>query len=358
MQGDVEVILLREEVLELPAGSPNYSNPRPDSQDTGNDGATGPVGTDVEDPEAMETMKPSTIAKKVQGGYNINGTKCFITNGSLANYVITTIPTDHLNPKESMATFLIPSSSKGFKVGRIERKCGQKVSQTAELFFNDLFVPEENVWEPPGRGLRHTREILSITRGYIGLAGLGLARGSLERCVQYAYQKKTGSHRLIDEDWVKIAIADMLKDIMAVRSTCFDFAIAMDTYHVWSLFEKLPVKAALNVLPGKLLLSDSLLQIANHKIIDEIGSKYKHSLITDDLIENFIKIGSAAKVAGTDLAMKVSSRVLDIVGLEGMSYKYGIEKYFRDAKITQIYEGTNQANRIDLFNNEIGRLCH
>ncbi|MBT7696102.1 MAG: hypothetical protein HN737_01690, partial [Desulfobacterales bacterium] len=66
--------------------------------------------------------------------------------------------------------------------------------------------------------------------------------------------------------------------------------------------------------------------------------------------------GSALKVAGTDLAMNVTSRVLDIVGLEGMSYKYGIEKCFRDAKLTQIYEGTNQANKLEFFNGEIGAI--
>ena len=314
------------------------------------------AGTDMEDPDAMETMRPSTSAKKVPGGYILNGTKCFITNGSLAHFVIATIPMDPEAPKTSMATFLVPASAKGFQVGRVERKCGQKASQTAELFFNDVFVPEENLWEPPGRGLRHTREILSITRGYIGLAAMGLARGALERCIQFASEKKVKQHVLINEEWVQIAVADMLKDIMTVRSACYDFALAMDTYHVWSLFEKKPIKASLALLPEKLLLGESLQQIARKGIVNELGTWFKNKAVSDDIVETFVKIGSAVKVAGTDLAMRISSRVLDIVGLEGMSHRYGIEKYFRDAKITQIYEGTNQANRIDIYNNEVGSL--
>ncbi len=312
------------------------------------------AGTDMEDPEAMATMKPSTDAKRVSGGYLLNGTKCFITNGSLANFVIATIPMDGSNPRDSMATFLVPATSKGFKVGKIERKCGQKASQTAELYFDNVFVPDENLLEPPGCGLKHTREILSITRGFIGLAGLGLARGALERCIQFAYQKKIKEHRLIDEDWVQMAIADMLKDIIAVRNSCYNFAISLDTYHAWSLFDKTPVKASLAILPKRVLLSESLQALAGTRFISEIGSQFKKKIVTDELVENFVKQGSAAKVAGTDLAMNVSSRVMDIVGLEGMAYRFGIEKYFRDAKITQIYEGTNQANRIDLFQNEIG----
>jgi alkylation response protein AidB-like acyl-CoA dehydrogenase len=312
------------------------------------------AGTDVEDERAMATMRPSTHAEKVNGGYCINGTKCFITNGSLAHYVIATIPMDRSNPLESMATFLIPSSSKGFSVGRVERKCGQKASQTAELIFENVFVPEENLWEQPGRGLRHTREILSTTRGFVGSAGLGIARSALERCIQFAYQKKINNHRLIEEDWVQFAIADMLKDIKAVRAACYNFAISVDTLHVMRLFESVPVKAALKVLPEKFLLGESLQTLGQTALLNTAGSKIKKKMVDEKLVEKFVKEGSAVKVAGTDLAMNVASRALDIVGLEGMSYRFGIEKCFRDAKVTQIYEGSNQANRLDLFHNEIG----
>ncbi|MFZ5570083.1 MAG: acyl-CoA dehydrogenase family protein [Thermodesulfobacteriota bacterium] len=313
------------------------------------------AGTDMEEERAMKTMKPSTSARKVSGGYRLNGTKCFITNGSLAQYVIANIPLDPQSPLESMATFLIPASSRGFSVGRVERKCGQKASQTAELFFQDVFVPEENLWEPPGRGLRHTREILSITRGYIGLAALGMARGAFERAVQYAARKQVRHHRLIDEEWVQFAFADMLKEIAVVRSAAYEFALALDNRHVWSLFDKLPVKLGLKLMPGWLLNSRFLIQMTQWPPIDRLGSWYKHSLVPDHRVEEFLKMGSALKVAGTDLAVNVTSRVLDVVGLEGMAYGHGIEKYFRDAKITQIYEGTNQVNRMDLFHHEIGR---
>jgi alkylation response protein AidB-like acyl-CoA dehydrogenase len=147
-----------------------------------------------------------------------------------------------------------------------------------------------------------------------------------------------------------------MKDIMAVRAACYNFAISMDTYHVWSLFEKLPIKASLKILSEKFILGDSMLNLARNKLISLAGNRYKASIVTDKLVEKFVTEGSALKVSGTDLAVRVSSRVLDIVGLEGMAYDLGIEKYFRDAKVTQIYEGSNQANRIDLFHNTIGTL--
>ena len=82
----------------------------------------------------------------------------------------------------------------------------------------------------------------------------------------------------------------------------------------------------------------------------------KNKFITDDTIDRFVKEGSAVKVSGTDLAMSVTSQALDIVGLEGTAHRYGIEKCFRDAKLTQIYEGTNQVNRLDIFEGEIEPL--
>jgi alkylation response protein AidB-like acyl-CoA dehydrogenase len=307
------------------------------------------AGTDAEDGDAMATMRPSTEAQKVAGGYVINGVKCFITNGSLANYVIATIPTDASKPKDSMATFFIPADSEGFSVGRVERKCGQKASQTAELFFKDIFVSDENVWEPPGRGLLHTREILSITRGFIGIGGVGIARGAVERGLRYACEKKVGNHRLIDEKWVQMAFADMIKDIATVRCSGINFAVALDTYHVWKMFETLPVKAGLKLLPETLLLSESLQGLARKRFLSNLGNAFKNSLVSDELIEKFVYYGSMVKVAGTDLAVRVSSRVPDLLGLECMSHQHGIEKSFRDAKVTQIYEGTNQANLIDIF---------
>jgi acyl-CoA dehydrogenase len=314
------------------------------------------AGTDVEEEEAMSTMRPSSNAKKTDGGYLINGTKCFITNGSLAHYVIATIPADPDSPKESMATFFIPTSSKGFSVGRIERKCGQKASQTAELFFKDVFVPDENVWEPPGKGLGHTREILSITRGFIGIGGLGIARGALERGIRYASRKKVKNHRLIDEEWVQIAIADMIKDINAVRCAGINFAMALDADHVWKMFDSIPVKAGLIMVPEKILLGKSLQALASRPLFRQAGSAFKQKLVSDELIETFVYYGSLVKVAGTDLAVNITSRVADMVGLEGMSYEYGIEKSFRDAKVTQIYEGSNQANRIDIAKHALSKM--
>ena len=310
------------------------------------------AGTDAEDGRAMISMKCSAHVAKAPGGYVINGTKQFCSNGSLAQNLVVTVCTDRANPRWTMATFLVPSESPGFSIGRVERKCGQKGSQTSELAFDNVFVPDANVWEPPGQGLKHTREILSVTRGIIGMLGVGIARGALERCIRYASLRSIKGHRLIEENWVQIAIADMLKDIMVVRAKCYDFAIALDTIHVLRIMENLPVKMALKLIPESLLLSESLDELVKGDALARMVKGIKNWIVPEERIEYCSAQGSALKVAGTDLAMAVSSRVLDIVGLEGMAYQHGMEKCFRDAKGTQIYEGTNQANLLDLFHHE------
>ncbi|MBI9074436.1 MAG: acyl-CoA/acyl-ACP dehydrogenase [Desulfatibacillum sp.] len=313
------------------------------------------AGTDMEDACAMQTMRPSCHAQRVPGGYSLSGVKCFITNGSMAHYVIVNMPTDQERPLETMATFHVPTNAKGFFVGRVERKCGQKASQTAEIFFDKVFVPEKEMWEPPGKGFDHTREILSITRGLVGISAMGIARGALERCIRYAANKKTANGRLIDQDWVRFAIADMLKDLHMVRAAGYNFAIALDTFHVWKIFDTAVVKGA-TLLPGKILMADSLAALANNQLANEAGTRFKKKIVTNEVLDSFVKHGSALKAAGSDLAMKVSSRVLDIVGLDGMAREFGMEKCFRDAKVTQIYEGSNQANLWDFFHEEVGRL--
>ena len=313
------------------------------------------AGTDMEDERAMATMKCSSYAQRVHGGYSINGTKQFCSNGSLADYLVVTVCTDRSDPGHTMATFFVPARTEGFSVGRIERKCGQKASHTAELHFDNVFVPDANVWEPPGRGLRHTREILSVTRGIIGMLGVGIARGALERCIQFASSQKVQGHYLIEENWIQIAIGDMLTDLMTVRAKCYDFAIALDTIHVLRLLENLPVKASLKVIPQSFILGESLQALLKSPFLARTVKGIKDWIVTDERVEYCACQGSAIKVAGTDLAMEVSSRVLDIVGIEGMSYCYGMEKSFRDAKGAQIYEGTNQANRLEVFHHEIGK---
>jgi alkylation response protein AidB-like acyl-CoA dehydrogenase len=311
-------------------------------------------GTDVEHPAGMAKMRPSIEAKKVPGGYVLNGTKCFITNGNLANFICVNAPLDRSRPLETDCTFMVPATSEGFSPGRVELKCGQKACPTAELLFDNVFVPEENLWAPEGEGMRHTQEILSFSRGGIGCGAVGLARGVVERTVRYASEKKINGHRLIDEAWVQFALAGIMTEIIELRHAWVNFAVAIDFLHLMKMINNPVTGAALKVTPGGLLRADWLEDLAGIDLVGSIVSGLKKQMVSEEAIENFIRHGSALKADATDLAVRAASTCADIVGLEGMARRHGIEKCFRDAKVAQIYEGTNQINRLDVFEREVG----
>ena len=302
---------------------------------------------------AAATGKPSLRVVKVPGGYQLNGRKHFITNGSLAHNVLFALSTDHTNPLATMSNFYVPANSPGFSVGRVERKMGHKAKPTAELILEDVFVPEENVWESSGRGMRHTKEILSLTTGVVASLGVGLARGMVERVINFAYNKTRQGRRLIDENWVQVAIADMLQQINTVRAKCIDFAIGCDTMHVTSIMEKPWLRLATRIAPAGLIFSESMGSLLGKKSVSEAVSNWKHKQVTDEYVDYFKRQGAGLKVSGTDMAMKVSSKALEVVGLEGMANKYGMEKIFRDSKVSQIYEGTNEVNLLAYFKREV-----
>ncbi len=313
------------------------------------------AGSDVEDPDALARARMSIHAEKVSGGYRVNGRKCFITMGSLAHRIVFNAPTDPKRPLETSATFYVTSDRRGFSVGRVERKCGHKAKPTAELIFEDVFIPEKDCWMKEGTGIEHTMEILSITRGLVGALGVGVGRGALERTIQYAYEKKVRGHRLIEEDWVQMAIADMLQLLNSARQAYAAVGLAMDAIGLFGLFQRPSMRAALRMLPERLAGSDRFQQALSGAWIHEVMKGVKDKAVPKEVVNYFLRVGSAAKVSGTDVGVEVASRCLDIVGLEGAAHGYGIEKIFRDIKVSQIYEGTNQLNRKEIFKEELAK---
>ncbi|MFP4040249.1 MAG: acyl-CoA dehydrogenase family protein [Desulfosudaceae bacterium] len=311
-------------------------------------------GTDNLNEQACRTQRPTFQVRRVQGGYRLDGSKHFISNGSLAKAMIVVAPVDPEKPLETMACFYVTADSPGFSVGRVEKKMGHRAKQTAQLLFADVFVPDKNVWEKPGRGWRHTMEVLAVSTGAVGMLSLGLARGALERCIRYCRRETHQGRPLIEENRVRLAIADMFSKIMTVRAKLLDFAIGADALLVTRLLDKPYVRTALAVLPERLLLGESLRTLAASPRLAGLVSRFKHAQVPDEVVSWFKAQGACVKVAGSDLAVEVSSRVLDIVGLKGAAHCHGMEKIFRDAKVTQIYEGANQVNLLALFEHEFG----
>ena len=233
-----------------------------------------------------------TTAQRTSGGYVLNGTKQFITNGGDAEiYTVIALTAKEKGPRGASA-FLVEKGTPGFSFGRKEKKLGIRASSTRELVFEDCLVPKENIIGREGMGFILTMKLLDRSRPGLGAQAVGLAQGALEAAVDYARQRIQFGHPIIAQQAVQLMLADMATQVEAARALVYAAARMIDS-----------------------------------------GAK------------NFTQESAMSKVFASDTAMRVTTDAMQIFGGVGYMRDYPIEKMFRDAKITQIYEGTNQVLR-------------
>jgi len=233
-----------------------------------------------------------TTASRERGGYVINGTKQFITNGGEAEIYTIIALTDKARGARGASAFLVEKGTPGFSFGRKEKKMGIRTSATRELVFEDCFVPAENIIGREGMGFIMTLRLFDISRPGIGAQAVGLAQGALEAAVDYAKKRIQFGHPIISFQAVQHMLANMATDVEAARALVYATARTVDS-----------------------------------------GAK------------NVSLESAMSKVFASDVAMRVTTDAVQIFGGVGYMRDYPVEKMMRDAKITQIYEGTNQVLR-------------
>lgn len=239
----------------------------------------------------VKSMK--TRAEKDGSYYRLNGQKCFITNGNIADVYTVFAKTD-----QGITAFLIEKGTPGLVVGKIEKKMGIKGSPTAELFFEDCRIPEENRIAEEGQGFVVAMKTLDKTRPGIGAQALGIAQGALDVCLDYVKEREQFGRPIGSFQGLQFMLADMATQIEAARGLVYRAASALDA----------------------------------------LGSTGKDA--------SMMRLASMAKVFASDVAMKVTTDAVQILGGYGYIQEFPVERMMRDAKITQIYEGTNQIQRV------------
>ena len=245
------------------------------------------------EPQAgSDALAIQTTAEKVEGGYLLNGTKQFITNGGDAEiYTVITL-TDKTKGPRGASALLVEKGTPGFSFGKKEKKMGIRASSTRELIFRNCLVPEENVIGKLGRAFFMTMKLLDQSRPGVGAQAVGLAQGALEAAVNYTEQRVQFGHPLSSLPVVQDILAEMAIQVEAARALVYAAARTVDS-----------------------------------------GA------------DNYTEGSAMAKVFASDAAMKVTTDAVQICGGAGYMRDYPLEKMMRDAKITQIYEGSNQVLR-------------
>ena len=233
----------------------------------------------------------TTLARKVGNEYILNGTKCFITHGGIADLYTIFASTDKEQGIKGLTAFLVPGDTPGLSMGKKEDKVGDRASHIGEVIIEDVCVPAENRLGHEGEGFKIAMRTLDITRPTIAAGAVGVAQRAIDEAVNYAKQRVQFGKPIAEHQAIQFMLADMAMAVMASRAL------------VW--------QAAANIDSGQV---DSMLS-------------------------------ATAKCVASDTAMKVTVDALQVFGGYGYMKEYPMEKLMRDAKITQIYEGTNQIQR-------------
>lgn len=253
------------------------------------------------EPEAgSDAAAIRTSAKKVKDGYILNGTKHFITNGGIADVYTVFATRDPSQGSDAIEAFIVEGCWDGVKAGKKEKKMGIRASHTAQVHFEDVFVPEENRLGQEGDGFVIAMQTFDHSRPVVASGAVGVARAAFDFALQYSLERKQFGRAIAKQQAVQFMLADMAMEINAARLLCWQAA--------WLL----------------------------------------------DQGEPNTKESSMAKAYAGDMAMKVTTDAVQVVGGLGYMRDYPVEKFMRDAKIMQIYEGTSQIQRLVLARAYIG----
>ncbi len=250
------------------------------------------AGSDI---AALET----TVTRR-DNGYLLNGTKLFITNGAEAEVAVVFATLDKSLRHRGITAFIVEKGAPGFSVGKLEHKLGVRASSTAELVFENCFVSESQRLGNEGEGFQIALETLNSTRIDIAAQAVGIAQGAFDKALAYSRERQQFGKPIINFQAIQWLLADMATQIDSARLLTYRAAYLED-----------------NGLP-------------------------------------FVKEAAMAKVFAAEAAMLVTTKAMQVYGGYGYVKDYPLERYFRDARVTGIYEGTSEMQRLTIAKNLTG----
>ena len=317
------------------------------------------AGTDIEETVLMDKGQISCHAKRVDGGYIVNGNKVFISNGHVSRWHMLFSFTDTLKPSDSLVMLAVKTGTPGLSFGRIEKKMGQKACPASELIFKDCYVSDEFVCIDPSQAKELNRNnsdttmqiidyIFSASRAGVGAFGTGVARGAYEESLKFASTTKINDKLLINFEWVQSLLAEMYKNVIISRLSYIEANYANSMYGMFKLLQVKPIYYLFKLVPSS-FIQKIIIPILRKKIGKKIFRLLHFENQTEEEIYRSSGWGSLAKFNCTDIGVKNAQLAIELMGQAGIRQENLAEKHLRDAKLMQIYEGTNQLNRINLF---------
>jgi butyryl-CoA dehydrogenase len=264
----------------------------------------------VTEPQAgSDVAGIQTRASREGGHYVLNGTKSWVTNGGVSGIYLVFAKTDASAGGRGVTAFLVEPSFPGFRVSRYEEKMGLRLSRSAEVVFEDCRVPADNRLGEEGQGLKIALDALDGGRVGIAAQAIGVAQGAMEAAVRYAKQRRAFGHPIADYQGIQWMLADMQMEIEAARALTHRAAFARD-----------------------------------RELRESGGGSNTGS-------QRLRPYASCAKLYASEMANRVAYRALQIHGSVGYSREADVERFYRDARVLTIYEGTSEMQRTIIARN-------
>ncbi len=233
-----------------------------------------------------------TTATERDGTYFLNGSKMFITNGSVAQSIVVFATEDRSKGYKGVSAFVVQKDSPGLTINQMHGKLGMRSSTTDEIVFQDTSVPSENLLGEEHRGFNHAMEILTSSRIIIAAQSVGIGQSALEAAVRYAQQRQTFGKPIAEHQGIQFMLADMAAEVHAARVTTMNAATLKDAG------------------------------------------------------QPFLQEASIAKLMASEMCIRAADKAIQIHGGSGYFQEAGVERILRDARVTTIYEGTSEVQRL------------
>jgi acyl-CoA dehydrogenase len=318
------------------------------------------AGTDVEEVDLEARGRLVCHARKVDGGYILNGSKVFISNGHLSTWHTVYAYGDLKRGADTKVALMVRTGMKGFSFGRHENKMGQRACPASVLIFEDCFVPDELVvlnpdllksftkQSPRDINMRHIDYVFSLSRAGVGSFGIGAARGAFEIALKYANETEIDGKPMVDYEWVQCRLAEMYANVRLGRLAYMESNLANQHRGAYNLLQMKPIYYYSKYLP-EMYFKMFVTPLLNSRLANWLMSKWYLDWQKPEDQNLTTGLASMAKFSCTDFGVRNCQMALELMGRAGLRHDSGAEKVLRDAKLLQIYEGTNQLNRINLF---------
>jgi alkylation response protein AidB-like acyl-CoA dehydrogenase len=248
----------------------------------------------LSEPDAgSDVASMSTVAVRDGDHYVVNGRKSWITNAGVSDLYTVFVKTDPDAGSRGISVFAVERDTPGFSVGKLEQKMGMRGSPTGELVFEDAIVPAACLVGEEGRGFEYAMGALDTSRPIVGAQAVGIAQGALDVAARYVRERRQFGRPIADFQGLQFMLADMATRLEAARTLVYRACAMVDTG-----------------APG------------------------------------VSKVASMAKLFASDAAMQITTDAVQLLGGAGYTADFPVERMMRDAKVTQIYEGTNQIQRV------------